>query len=495
VGNLSWIRAYHIGVFADTPPLDLLTSNDLGVTLLDVDEQQFFDIQPLRRGQVARGKLAPVRVTGPMRLPDAAGQGVVRHISGEVVTHLVAHRSGFLLIRPTIRFDRLQVEGGLSAPALHTLERGVWAMASDLTWQLSEIELRGYVRNYMNYVFLDLFTQWSGEKPSRRQLAEWSVEEKHGCERLHRLVAEGRLEHPFPVSFGTDVQVAMARRPDESIADWNARAAELAWEIMRPSTGAVDTTPLDLESDARSVAWFMDESVSLVVCADARLDPDMDVLDPDRAQLNEFLALRRGGLTSVQRITQRVITERQGISRRQLARWQYLVATLTDDYVLHARLGRLLEPVKLSFARDPRLRDINDLERQVRSNLEWFQARIEAAGQWTGGLIGAAVGAAALAFSLTEPVRLVIGTVTSTPVAEVGDRHGPLLAGAVLAVVLLAFSLSFLLVKRLSDTLRPLARRRSVRLARPRRPVRKANGRRSPGPPAPRTPSEPAQTR
>jgi hypothetical protein len=267
--------------------------------------------------------------------------------------------------------------------------------------------------------------------------------------------------------------------------DWSTRAVDLAWQIMRPDN-AVDTPPRDLETDALTVSWFMDENVSLLIRTAGQPDPDLDVIDPDRAQVLDFLALRRGALTSVQRITQLVITERAAVSREQIARWQYLVATLTDDYILHVRAARLLEPLKLGFAHERRLRDLTDLERQARANLDWFQSRIEAAGQWTGGLIGAAVGAAALAFSLAEPVRLLIAAVTGTPVDEVGDRYGLVLAGSILSVVLLSFAGSFVLVRRLSNTLRPLARRRGIRLARPRRPVRMSA-------PRQREPREPAR--
>jgi hypothetical protein len=325
-----------------------------------------------------------------------------------------------------------------------------------------------------------------GEDVDPQRLAAWAAEEPRGCERLHQMAADGLLEHPFPVSFGTEIQVALPPRAGESTADWSARVDALAWDIMRPPSAVVDTPPHDLESDAQTVAWFVDESVSLLVRADGRLDATLDVIDVDRSQVTEFLALRRGALSSVQRITQRVITERAAISRQQLARWQYLVATLTDDYVLHARAGCLLEPLKLNFVHEPRLRDINDLERQVRSNLDWFQARIEASAEWTGGLVGAAVGAAALALSLAEPVRIVIAKLTDTPVDAVADRHGLTLAGAILLVVLLSFTASFSVVRHLSSNLRPLSRGRTrarlvVRRRRPRRSCGTVVANRPPG--------------
>lgn len=476
VGCLSWIRAYHTGVFADRLPADLVRraqARGLPLTLLDVDEHMFFDIQALRQGHVARAKLPPIEVTGEVVLPGTDGVSRSRGIRAEVVTHLLLHQSGFMVIRPTIRFDRISAEGGITPAALHKLERAVWAMATKLSWWIPELDtpLRGFARTYMNYVFFSVLVRWSRQRVRPKQIAVWAEEGMHGCERLHELTRAGVLEHPYPVSFGTDIQVVVPMLPQETPDQWNRRIAPLAWEIMRPESAAVDTAPSDIEPDAQTVAWFMDESVSLLVRADGAFHPELDVVDADRSQVVEFLALRRGGLNSVQRATQRVITERIAISRRQLGQWQYLVATLTDDYVLASRIGVLLEPIKESFARDRRLRDLGDLERQVRQNLDWFQARIEAAGQWTGGLIGAAVGAAALAFSLAEPVRLLLAWATGTSAEAVVDRYALLLALSILAVVVVSFVGSFALVLRLSTRLKPLVGRgrRRDRRARARR--------------------------
>jgi hypothetical protein len=459
VGSLSWIRSYHTGVFSDVPPAVLLeAAAESGGNLIpvDVNELDFFDIQALRRGHVARAKFQPVEVTGLVTLPGPTGDTQVRKMRALVITHVLAHRSGLVLLRPTIRFDSLSVQGGLAATALHRLERAMWTLASDLWWHVpgSAEPLAGYTRNYLNFVFLDLFARWSGDTVDPHRLAAWAVEDVHGCDRLHEMVAEGMLEHPFPVSFGTDIQLVLPRRPDESGADWSTRVSTLAMDVMRPESTVVDTPPCDLEPDTHALSWFVDEHVSLLVRAHGRLDDNLDVIDMDRTQVTEYLSLRRAGLANVQRATQRVITEHIGISRPQLARWQYLVATLTDDYVLHSRTGRLIEPLKLHFSRETRLRDVNDLERQVRSNLDWFQARIEAAAAWTGGLVGAVVGAGALALSLTEPARIVIARVTGTPAESVADRHGLLLAGTLLVVVSFSFVVSFSVVRRLSSSLR-----------------------------------------
>src|SRR5690606_7179566 len=121
-GCLAWIRAYHLGTLAHEAPVDLLDraqSSGLPLSVLDVDDRLFFDIQALRQGHVARAKLPPVEVSGPVVLPGADGVSQSRDMRAEVVTHLLLHQSGFVLIRPTIRFDRIAVAGGLTPAALH----------------------------------------------------------------------------------------------------------------------------------------------------------------------------------------------------------------------------------------------------------------------------------------------------------------------------------------------------------------------------------------
>ncbi len=469
-GCLSWIRSYHTGMFADDSPADIMDRarrSGLGLAPIDVDRLSFFDIQVLRHGHVARAKLAPVTVTGTITMAGVSDQSATRSLRAPVVTHLLLHQSGFVLLRPVIRFDQLEVEGGLQPRDLHQLERSIWTMASDLHWHLPGLDrpMRGYVRNYMNYVFLDLLARWSGERTRPARRADWATEGIHGCDRLHELTAEGVLEHPYPVSFGTEIQVALPRSPGESWDAWNERAASLAWVVMRRPGTTVDTPPPDFESDARSVAWFMDEHVSLLVrAAESGLDPELDMVDTDRGQITEFLALRRGALSNVQRATQRVLTERIAISRQQLAHWQNQVATLTDDYVLNSQSAVLLEPLKQNFANERRLRDLKDLAEQVKANLEWFQNRIVANAEWTGGLVGAAVGAAALAISLTEPVRILVARLAGTTVDTVADQYGVVLASAIMAVVGVSFVVSFSVVRRLSNRLMPLAGKKRPRL-------------------------------
>src|SRR4029079_791813 len=121
------------------------------------------------------------------------------------------------------------------------------------------------------------------------------------------------------------VEAVLPRHPGESTMDWSGRVAELSWPIMRPANRDQDTTPSRVEPDSTTVAWFVDENMALLIRADGALDPLLDVVDRDRSQITEFLALRRGALTCIQRSTQRVLTERLSISRDQLAHWQNLV--------------------------------------------------------------------------------------------------------------------------------------------------------------------------
>lgn len=468
------MRAYHTGVFSERQPQELLDSSaasGLDLIPIDADKLEFYDIQALRRRHVARAKLRrPAFLTGVVTDSSDSGELSRREITAEVATHLIAHRSGFLIIRPTIRLDRLSNAETTQVGLLHELQRAAWVGEEGFWWQVpgTSKPLPGSARNYMNWIYLSLFAAWSGRPAHPDELLQLAVEKLHGCDRLHEMFAAHDLEYPYPVSFGTEFQFVVSPRPGEAADAWERRAGALAWSVMRPASAALDVPPGDAEKDARTVCWFMEEHISLLVRSGGILDDTLDVVDSERVQLIEFLTLRRAALMCVQRTTQRVLTERMTVSRRQVARWQYLVATTTDDYVLDARVARLFELLNRHFTAEPRLRDPRDLERQVRSNLDWFQARMEAAAEWTGGLVGAAVGAAALALSLTEVIRIAIATVTNTKVEEVADKQGWLLAAALAVLVTISFAVTLTFVRRMANTLRPKSQarlsRRTIRL-------------------------------
>src|SRR3954468_14070584 len=107
VWTISWIRAYDLGGLADLPPRDLFALGaPQGVDLLQMEDHEFFDIQGLRRGHFARVRIPSIPVSGVLTMADGR-----RPFEGEVSVHLLAHASGFLIIRPTLVSANARVDG------------------------------------------------------------------------------------------------------------------------------------------------------------------------------------------------------------------------------------------------------------------------------------------------------------------------------------------------------------------------------------------------
>lgn len=428
------------------------------VALSDIDAHAFYDLQPLRRGHVARTRLRPIEFDGTLLLPDRD-----REVRGTVAVHIVAHACGFAVIRPTLRFEWYRGDGGLGYAELHQLERAVWRFDYPMRWYVPGCPggMPGGVRTLMNWAFLDLYERARGEVADPRRIAEWAAEGIQGCGRLHEMRALGRISYPFPVSFGTQFELV------DPAFDGSGRAARrTALALLRAESDDLTAEPVNIEDDSDLICWYLEENQALTVTGEGRVDAELDAVDTDRTQLLEFLALRRATLRCVQRDTQRVLTERLEVTRAQIEHWQHIVASTTDDYVLHDRIGRLIEPLRLHYAQEARMRDIRHLKEQVRANLAWFQERIDTAADWTGGLVGAAVGAAALVISLQDVVRIVVASVVGVSPERVAEQYGLVIAGALLILVVLSFLASLSLIKRMSSRLRPFSAWRTE----PRRP-------------------------
>lgn len=453
---MSWFRAYDLGILVDLPVRDILESGARpGAEFADMDVQSFFDIQTLRRGHVARMRLAPIAFGGVLRL--AGGD---RPINGEVSVHLLAHASGFVTVRATLRADSVRLPEGDRAAAMNQLERAFWLTEYPLEWRVdggSGEALEGGGRRLMNWVFLDLFERVRGVGTTPETVRRWAFEGLQGCDRLHRMRDEGLINYPFPGSFGT--QFELIGDGDERTSPLDDHGG-LARRLIAHGDPSQLPLPIDLGPGERQAVWYLAESHALTLAEHRDLAPDMDVYDADRTQLLECLTLRRAVLRCVQRDTQAVLTERQTVSRGQVERWQHMVATTTDNYILHDRIGRLIEPVRRHNMEMVAIRDLEDLEKQVRENLNWFQERIDTLAEWTGGLIGAGVGAAALVLSLQEPAQGLVGQIANVPADQVVDTHPLPFLGVMVLLTLLSFLLCLVGISRFTSRLTPFTRDR-----------------------------------
>jgi hypothetical protein len=471
---VSWFRAYHVGLLLPDVQSFIL-SGLAGERLSAVEHTQrrFFDIQTRRSRHVARARYAPVHVAGSYRR-----DGQTAGFSAPVIIHLLAHTSGFICIRPTIRFDQIRPE--VDDWLMRHLEGGLWDAQMGLEISIDGLTepLTGNIRPLLNWVFLDLLMRWSGTRPDPRQLSAWADEHAFGCERLHQLVAEGRLDYAYPVSFGTQLELADHRLQRSRNAD--EAAARISRQILRGPDPDVDVAPVDVEHDSRNLWWYVEETKALTLTSPRCLHPELDVLDPDRTQLLEFLTIRRAALRSVQRETQRILADGSRIPRARLDGWHQIVATTTDDYVLDDRIGQLSALLRRHSSSDGRLRDLAELEEQVRANLDSFQRRLEASGAWVSSVLGALVSAGALVIGLDSVTRNVLSRVLGVPVNDLPVRHAALLSVVTVGLLALTFIGTYALIRRASGSLetrmqvrrRPLGR--ANRQLRPSRPARNA---------------------
>jgi hypothetical protein len=441
-------------------------SGQAGDRLRPIDplRHYFFDIQTLRTGQVARARYLPeIPVTGFFSHGDR-----MTGFTGRTHVHVLAHISGFICLRATIQFGQLHPRPA-ERSLLHHLERGLWDGKLGLKFGVpgTAQPLTGNVRTLFNWVFLDLISRWAGRPALPERLTEWAAEGPFGCERLHELARQGRIDFPFPVSFGTQFEIAESRLASLPPRKADELAARLAYEVMRGRQSRSDVPPSDIEHDAGRVWWYVEESQALTLTATAVIDPDLDVIDTDRTQLLEYLAIRRGALRSVQRETQRILSRESRISKARIETWYHILATTTDDYVLDDRIGQLVKPLQAHNAEDRRLRDLAQLENQVRGNLESFERRLETTGAWVSSVIGALVGAGALVIGLNSVVLSVLSRLLSVPAGQVSTRDGALLSAVTIALLALSFFGSYAVMRRASATLQ-------TRLEGRRKPLRRS---------------------
>lgn len=420
------------------------------LTSLDADQHAFYDIQTLRRGHIARARTRPIPVSGTLLCPD----GDVR-FSARVFVHLTLHTCGFMVVRPTLHSEDFRSGSRVDVETMIQLERAFWRFDYPLRWHFPNTEQPtvGGVRTVMNWVFLELFARLTN---SGENVASLAAENIQGCDRLHEMAVSGEMRYPFPVSCVTQFEVLGG---ELTPVDTEQTAKGLAKRLLYPDDPHSEVSPIDLNTSKTGDWWFLSENQALTVAGGGAVDPELNAIDADRTQLLEFLTLRRATLRCVQRDTQRVLTERLAVSRGQIGHWQHVVASTTDDYILHDRIGRLLQPVRRHNAIEPRIRDLAELEEQVRRNLSWFQQRMDTLSQWTGGLVGAAVGTGAMVLSLQEAVKSVMVTATGTPSERLLDQHGSSFAAIMFVLMCTAFVLALFCIRRVTARLRPFSHR------------------------------------
>ena len=438
--TVSWLRAYHSPILG--PVRDALDGLAASGDIRPRDDQALdvFDIQAVRLGHFATADGPAFEVAG--HWDGAAGRCTARWRGR---THLLLHASGFVVVRMTLSSADNPHLSHEDSQLLSRLERLPWEM-HDFAWTVRGETVRGNVRACLNLVFLHLLEALPGGRP-RTDRASLAVEGPDGWEHLHQLCRDGELSHPYPVSFGTHIEIA-----DPGLAADPAAQHDLLDEAFLRASGLGKAG--DLERDTEDVAWYFLENQSVVFRA-APLDPDGVLVDPTRTALLEYVTLRRAALRSVQRDTQRVLAGRTGVSRRRLQEWQQLVQTTTDDYVLSDRTGQLLSLLQARIGELPRVRDPEDLENQVRSNLDSFSTAIEGAGSKVTEAVGALFAVLAAVAVFTTPLRLFLDWVDGGLDGTPYSADHPIRSAAIEFAVTVLITVLFLwLLRTISGRLR-----------------------------------------
>jgi hypothetical protein len=406
---------------------------------------EFFDIQALRSGHFARSALEAFNFFGRVPVRDQAAMG---EIQGVARCHILAHSSGFIVLRLTVRSDEVRYSESIDDVFFAGMERAFWAGDTSFRWFVgpSGESITGNARVPLNYIFFDLHERWRGRIATPDQLCEWSAEDKRGCAQLHRLCLEGELHYPFPVSFGTQLEFGID-------AGDPAELDHLVQAIAEPHAGHSLRTVFARE--ATNTRWYLTENQAFTVVSPAAFDGVLDVLDADRTQLLEFLSLRRAALRSIQRDTQQILSEARGVTRKRIEEWRILLATTTDDYVLHDRVTRLLEPMRLHMATAPSVRDPSVLENQVRNNITSFQSRLDLAGQQVGTLIGALFGVIAAVLTLGSVFKTIASGLWRVEIGQLTDRHPVTSILIDLGVVTFSYLLTMIYIRHVSRRLPP----------------------------------------
>jgi hypothetical protein len=383
----------------------------------------FFDVQTLRRHHVACARVEGLKV--------ALDLGPNRPLFGAPVSvHLLLHMTGLIAYRLTIRSDQVAGPHPASLDDFHRFHESMWR-TREATWtfpsDIGSIRVVCGVRGLMDRLFFTAHERSQGRPyPDASTMDRWTADFQARYERLEELVRIDGLTTAYPVSFGTHYELAgVDVKSGETLA------------LM----GSLAPTAPDVVAEHSPCHWFLTENKSVLVTpSGSRPANGDDAIDPGRTTLLEYLTLRRAALRSVQRATQQAITEGERVSRLQVAAWERLIASLSDEYVLHDDIGAVYEPLKRQLRESDALRDLSALESQVRTNVDSFGSQLDAATDRAGVFLGILFGVVA-ATSLAPLAQHLASLLFGLPETEDSFLQGNLWVASALEIGLVAIVL------------------------------------------------------
>lgn len=361
----------------------------------------FYDVVAEERGLVRRVALSGGGLR--LRIPETLDIRVA------ITLHVMLWSVGFSVFRVALSTNELDPEPGEGLTidqlrTLHLLEHELGeGVDAEWTFTLGEVEHRtsGNVRRFLDYVGFLLHDVVAGRRPARPDtVSAWSESYRTGMAHAEALRDRGELAYTYPVTFGTHSEYVWVDEVPDTAVEW-------APAIMGHGERS-EASPHRIETESTDSVWFMGEfqSVLLRTAPASRGLSPLTSWDDNRVGLVEYIALRRGVLRVIQRETHRATAERQALTRAQVADWLWLLSAVTDDYVLAGWQAARFESIKRSMGRSRSLRNLTDLEGQVRRNVDAFQGRLDAASDRMGVIV-------AVLFGIVAATALV-------PLAQVG---------------------------------------------------------------------------
>lgn len=447
--TISWIRVYpsvlspsRVLIEQATEPSDDSQTAWPPNVVWEEGDRAFFDVQALRRRHVACTRLNGLAVSLPLPAADAS-------FHAPVSVHLLLHMTGLVAYRLTVRGDQATRAQPASVEDFHRFHACMWRDRK-ATWTYSlgreDVEVECDVRGFMDRLFFEAHELAQGRPaPAKAAIEGWTADADSRYRRFEELVEQDGLLSAYPVAFGTHYEL-QGVEPQFG----EALALEQSLALTAPNVVPAGST----------CDWYMTENKSVLVTrSDDRPVAGADVIDPSRTRLLEYLTLRRAALRTVQRATQHAITEGERVDRPRIAQWERLIASLSDEYVLHDDIGAVYKPLKRHLRESDALRDLSELESQVRMNVDSFGAQLDAATDRAGLLLGALFGVVA-ATSLAPLAQHLASLTFGLPRTQ--DRfvqsHLAVAAALEVALIVVVVLIAYGLYRRV--TRRPFQRRR-----------------------------------
>jgi hypothetical protein len=426
----------------------------------------FYDAQVSRRRHAARVALADVVLSLP-----AADQGQGPSFAAQGTLHVLLWSVGFMVFRLTF------TDSGMRRPStgfrawfklMHGLEHD-FPSASPLnpscTWSARidgvPIEAKGGVRRFFDAAGAAMHEVIQGRKLSATALAAWAMTADTALDHAEDLVARGELRYPHPVTFGTHSELVW-RSPRSLPGAPDAWIPEL---IGSGAEGELIATDVDAPLDGKW--WFMSEFQSVVVGASEPAPRGGEVMDAIRAEMIEYIAFRRTGLMAIQRETASVTAERRAVQGARVADWMWLMSALTNDYVLGGWSGTMFARVRSKFVSFDGMRNLFDLEAQVRNTIDTFQGRLDAESERVGVVTGVLFGIVAATALVPLGELFVIGVfgLGGNAYANFPGQYPGAFAAVIVGMLAVVGAVSWRLLRH-ANSLRPPSADRSARLPR-----------------------------